>query len=174
MKILYTTLCVVLAAGCNSSSNTQSQQTVEQEQAIAIGKPAANPVTMTHQLSAERAKVGEPFEVSINFPAQYDQVSVRFQPSPHLQLIGEQQSTLTSKTGQGASQTLVVIPQTEGIHYLNVFAKEVSMAHDKPIAIRIVAGDKPLKAYMKVNGELSEDEKGRKIIIMQDKKGNDG
>ncbi len=65
------------------------------------------------------------------------------------------------------TETVVVVPRSEGIIYLNVFATGTfgsrKMGHVASIPLRV--GLNPLK-MMKKSGQPSTDEKGQKIIIL--------
>lgn len=71
-----------------------------------------------------------------------------------------------TQTQQSEEKVITVIPQTEGIHLLTIYAKDLSVAYEKPIAIQIVAGDKPIQDYLEINGTLEQQDDGETVISM--------
>ena len=69
-----------------------------------------------------------------------------------------------NKTGKADTHTITILPQTEGIHYVNIYQPG---ANQKPSVIRVIAGDKDIKEYLQTPGTLVEQEDGSKVISMK-------
>ncbi|NVK22841.1 MAG: hypothetical protein HWD86_10005 [Kangiellaceae bacterium] len=161
MKYLIMIFSFALAA---CSSQDAGHKTSEYQ---SPGKPSAE-VAMKYNLTKERVAVGETVTVSVSFDNSAKAIAARFEPTANMVMSGDNIKNFAQAKGDAnASYSFEVTPLTEGIHYINVFAKDASVSHEKPFAIRVVAGDKPIEEYLEVNGTLSEDENGEKIIIMK-------
>ena len=153
----------IAATACQAQDHTKHQQGYQSP-----GKPSYE-VSMDYKLSSERVAVGETVDVTLNFDNSNKGISAKVATTDNMSFNGKKEAHfLAQKSGQAnASHTFSVTPLTEGIHYINIFAKEASMSHEKPFAIRIIAGDKPVQEYLQKNGRVAVDENGEKIIIMQ-------
>ena len=155
-------LATVSLTACASQAPNHKTQQNKAQQAKVDTKAAIN-----YRVSKERVAVGEPIQIYLSANNHKDDVVARLQTSEKLLLSG--QSQMTFKAGQNQlseEQVITVIPQSEGIHLVTIFAKELSVAYEKPIAIQLVAGNKPISDYLEVNGTLEEQKNGEKVISM--------
>ena len=131
------------------------------------GKPGPK-VSINYRVSKERVAVGEAVEVYLSTSSLKQDITARLQTTDHLLLSGNSQMTFKagSQTQQTEEQVITVVPQTEGIHLLTIYAKDLSVAYEKPIAIQIVAGSKPIQEYLEINGTLEQQDNGETVISM--------
>lgn len=131
------------------------------------GRPGPK-VSINYRVSKERVAVGEAVEVYLSTSSLKQDITARLQTTDHLLLSGNSQ--MTFKAGnlsqQSKEQIITVIPQTEGIHLLTIYAKDLSVAYEKPIAIQIVAGSKSIQEYLEINGTLEQQDNGETVISM--------
>lgn len=171
MKSLTTILTVIgsLALGILSLSACANQtETSKTSQAYqSPGKPGAN-VSINYRVSKERVAVGEAVQIHLSAENNKQDVIARLQTSDKLLMTNNKELTFKASPlkQQPAEQVITVIPQSEGIHLVTIFAKELSVAYEKPIAIQIVAGDKPVGEYLEINGILEQQEDGETVISM--------
>lgn len=131
------------------------------------GKPGAK-TAINYKISKDRVAVGEAVQIYLSTSSISQDVTARFQTSDNLLLTDKAQLTFKaeSKSAQPEQQVITVIPQTEGIHLLTIYAKDLSVAYEKPIAIQIVAGSKPIQEYLEINGTLEQQDDGETVISM--------
>ncbi|ACV27712.1 hypothetical protein [Kangiella koreensis] len=131
------------------------------------GKPG-NDIAINYRISKERVAVGEAVQIHLSSVNNKQDVIARLQTTDKLLTTSSKELTFQAETSKQQSEELVitVIPQEEGIHLVTIFAKELSVAYEKPIAIQIVAGDKPVSEYLEINGRLEQQEDGETVISM--------
>lgn len=172
-KIAALTCAAALIVGCNNATTTNTPmnntkaETADKATYHSPGKPSAS-VEMNYTLSSERVAVGEAVQVQLSFDNSLNSVQAIINTQQELVLSGSKTVNFeTSKSGNAdASQIFEVTPTTEGIHLISVIAKNSNSDRAKPMVIRVIAGDKPIEEYLEVNGTLTEDEDGNKIISM--------
>lgn len=171
MKSLPVFLCITVSLMLGTMSLTACAKQAEAHKTShtyqSPGKPGAK-VVMNYQVSKERVAVGEAVEIRLSASNNTQDVTARLQTSDKLLLSGNSQMTFKAGTTaqKAQEQVITVIPQSEGIHLITIFAKELSVAYEKPIAIQIVAGDKPISEYLEINGTLEQQEDGETVISM--------
>lgn len=177
MKSLITLLAIVgssvlatlsLSACANQAENSKLDHDLDHKHSYqSPGKPGAK-AAISYRISKDRVAVGETVQIHLSTANNKQDVIARLQTSDNLLLSGDSQMTFkaTSQAKQLEEQVITVIPQSEGIHLVTIFAKELSVAHEKPIAIQIVAGDKPVSEYLEINGTLEKQEDGETVISM--------
>jgi hypothetical protein len=121
----------------------------------------------THTASAERAQIGVPYEIDITFLNASDSgFTADFSVTPGMDLISPKRMDIQAKEiGDSDSNKITVIPQKEGIHFLNIY--KVGAEQQKPSAIKIIVGEKDIMEYMESVGEVIEQEDGSKVISMK-------
>lgn len=131
------------------------------------GKPGSK-TAINYKVSKERVAVGEPVQVYLTTSNIKQDITARLQTTDNLILSSDSLMTFKSsnQTNQTEEKVITVIPQTEGIHLLTIYAKDLSVAYEKPIAIQIVAGDKPIQDYLEINGTLEQQDDGETVISM--------
>ncbi|MCW8858061.1 MAG: hypothetical protein OQJ95_11905 [Kangiella sp.] len=171
MKLLMMTLTIAgslafsalsLSACASQTETSKPKQTYQSP-----GKPGPK-VTITYQVSKHRVAVGEAVQIHLSASDNSEDVIARLQTTDNLLLSGNSQMTFKAnkQAQQPEEQIITVIPQTEGIHLITIFAKELSISHEKPIAIQIVAGNKPINEYLEINGTLEQQDDGETVISM--------
>ncbi|MBI3562902.1 MAG: hypothetical protein HY080_14425 [Gammaproteobacteria bacterium] len=163
---------------CNSSANQPiptSQSTDKHAHEIrprSAGKPSA-PIDITYQLSGTPA-VSVPLKISINFkplvPAHNLNVSYHMQGAlTGLDPVSEV-NIPDPATGKLLTQTVEVLPQAEGLHYVSVSATledANGQLQNKSIMIPVAVGEKA-----KLNPEhpnkthIQQDPQGNPIIVL--------
>lgn len=151
-----------LSACANQAETSKTSQTYQSP-----GKPGAN-VAINYRVSKERVAVGEAVQIHLSAENNQQDVIARLQTSDRLLTTSNKELTFKANTlkQQPEEQVITVIPQSEGIHLVTIFAKELSVAYEKPIVIQIVAGDKPVSEYLEINGTLEQQENGETVISM--------
>ena len=161
-------ILIILTAGlflaaCQQSevSSVKTDSDLKSVQAVATTN-----MKFEHRLSAERAQVGVPFKIELDFTGSSDSVlNAEFSSSPGLQMMGNTaESFQMNKSGQADTHIITLVPQTEGIHYVNIYEPG---SKQKPSVIRVIAGDKDIKEYLQTPGEIIEQEDGSKVIVMK-------
>jgi len=168
MKNLLITMTVfLLLAACQQSkvADVKSADKVRAE-SQETSMVATTNMKFEHTTSSERASVGVPYDIEINFSGSADSVlNAEFSTSSELQMMSNaSESIQMNKAGKAETQTITVVPQSEGFHYINIIQ---SGAKQKPSVIRVIAGDKNIKEYLKTPGTLVEQEDGSKVISMK-------
>ena len=138
------------------------------ETPIAVAVKAGNSLKVQHRLSSERAKIGVPYEIELDFSGPADSsFTAEFSTTPGLSLTSTVNANIQmNKTGQSETQTITLLPQQEGIHFVTVYRAGVNQ-QQKPTAIKVIVGDKDIKEYLQTPGELVEQEDGSKVISMK-------
>lgn len=132
-----------------------------------VAKLASNSIKFTHRTSSERAQVGVPFDIDIDFANTTDgSFTAEFSTTPGLSMSTAKRTDIRAqKAGVPSAKRVTVVPQAEGIYFLNIY--KVGAEQQKPSAIKIVVGDKDIKEYMQAIGEVVEQEDGSKVISMK-------
>ena len=183
MKKLLIISSTLLLAACQQSNVTDSEtatlvnesQTTDQ-QIIAksaesvempVAKLASNSLKFTHRTSSERAQVGVPFDIDIDFENVTDSAfKAEFTTTPGLMMSTAKSIDIQAEgTEVSLAKRVTVVPQAEGIYFLNIY--KVGAEQQKPSAIKIIVGDKDIKEYMQAIGEVIEQEDGSKVISMK-------
>ena len=153
----------LILAACQQSevSNAKTDTDLKPVQAV-----STTAIKFEHSLSDERATVGVPYKIMVDFSGKADSLmKTEFSTSSSLSMMSDTSASIQmNKTGKAETQTITVVPQTEGIHYVNIFEPG---SKQKPSVIRIIAGDKDIKEYLQTPGEIVEQEDGTKVITMK-------
>ena len=159
-----------------SEASTKAETTVTEPAVESIVEQNVDPVTVktgqselrfTHKTSSERAQIGVPFDIDINFENATDTAfTADFSTSPGLSMnTANRIEVLSQKRGIQSAKRVTVTPQAEGIYYLNFY--KVGAEQQKPSVIRVIAGDKDIKEYLQTPGDIVEQEDGTKVITMK-------
>ena len=151
---------------CQQSKVADTKIDTAAEIVPTVSTAATTALKFEHRVSAERAQVGVPYEIEIDFSGSSDSVlNAEFSSSAELQMMSNtSESIQMEKSGKADTLTITVIPQSEGIHYVNIYQPG---AKQKPSVIRVIAGDKDIKEYLQTPGTLVEQEDGSKVISMK-------
>lgn len=164
---LTTTISMVLGVSSLTASAQQTEAHNTNHSYQSPGKPGAK-TAINYKVSKERVAVGEAVQVYLSTSNIKQDVMARLQTTDNLLLSSN--SHMTFKAGnlnqQTEEQVITVTPQTEGIHILTIYAKDLSVAYEKPIAIQIVAGSKPIQEYLEINGTVEKQDDGETVISM--------
>ena len=167
-NLLITFAAFLLLAACQQSkiSDTKVADKTPTESSATVSSVATTNMKFEHRVSAERAQVGVPYEIEIDFSGSPDSVlNAEFSSSPELQMMSNtSESIQMEKSGKAETHAITVVPQSEGIHYVNIIQPG---AKQKPSVIRVIAGDKDIKEYLKTSGTIIEQEDGSKVISMK-------
>ena len=163
MKLLLSLLVAIPIVACNNQATT-AKEAHTKSGFKSPGKPSMK-VDMDYQISKERVAVGETVDIQFNFKGQAKPSSAKLKASKQLVLHGDNTIKM-QKSGRQQPHKFSVTPMTEGIHLVTIIAEDIQQSHQKPFAIRIIAGDKPIEDYLQQNGQLQVDENGEKIISM--------
>ena len=174
MKNLFIFIIGTLLFACSQSTALKSEQTQNKskesllikEDSTVSSKLSSNSIRFAHRMSAERAQVGVPFDIELDFTGSADSVlDTEFSTSTGLQMMGNTaESFQMNESGQADTHIITLVPQAEGIHYVNIYQPG---SNQKPSVIRIIAGDKDIKEYLQTPGTLVEQEDGSKVISMK-------
>lgn len=185
-KLFLTSFAFLALAACQQSKSSDSNSTqlvfenstpvvekaVEKESSLSANvMEAANTghsaMRFTHRTSSERAQVGVPYEIEIDFQGAADSVlNTEFRTTPGLSITSNAQASLQmNKLGKANSQKITVVPQQEGIHFVTIIDKNAK--NQKPSAIKIIVGDKDIKEYMQSMGEIKEMDDGSTVVSMK-------
>lgn len=164
MKILLSLFIAIPLVACNNQATTAKEEVHNKSGYQSPGKPSMK-VDMDYQVSKERVAVGETVDIQFNFKGQVKPSSAKLKASKQLVLHGDNTLKM-QKSGSQQPHKFSVTPMTEGIHLVTIIAEDIQQSHQKPFAIRIIAGDKPIEDYLQQNGQLEIDENGEKIISM--------
>ncbi|GAA4344918.1 hypothetical protein [Kangiella taiwanensis] len=162
-KLLLPLFVAIPLIACNNQ--TTAEDTKEAQSFKSPGKPSMK-VQMDYTVSKERVAVGETVDISVNFTGKQQPSHALLKTTDKMVLHGNSQLNLQKSSGGQTQHSFSVTPMTEGIHLVTVVAEDAQQSHKKPFAIRIIAGDKPIEAYLEKNGTLTTDENGEKIISM--------
>ncbi len=158
MKSLLTTNIAILLITCSFQITAQSLKETS------FQSPSNLP-EMEYTLSKDRVAVGERVDISLNFKGQTNAAHASVHTSNQLLLHSHNQ--LVIQKNSSAPKQLSVTPMTEGIHLITIVAGDIQQSKQKPFAIRIIAGDKPIEEYLKQNGILATNKNGEKVISMK-------
>lgn len=167
-KRMYITLVASLIFTMLIACSDKSAKVISSE-VLQSGKQTA-PISISYTIP-EKSNVDEKVTVSVEFRtlSDADGLKIEITAGEGLKLV-----TGTYKVDYGTkprnstfSETLTVVPQTEGILYLNVFVTGVfggnTMVRTGAIPIKVGAD---MKKMLKKPGEVTTDSKGQKIIIL--------
>lgn len=165
--LLSITGCLILGTLSLAACANQSEGTSTHHNYQSPGKPGVK-IAINYRVSKDRVAVGEAVQIHLSTSNNKQDVIARLQTSDNLLLSDNSQMTFkaTMQGQQSEEQVITVTPQSEGIHLVTIFAKELSIAHEKPIAIQIVAGNKPIGEYLEINGTLEQQDDGEQVISM--------
>jgi len=140
------------------------EKSVKESATVKHTTARAKSLNFTHAVQQERAQVGKPYEIDISFVGHADtQMTTRFLTTPNLVINSNLNNRVNfNAQGKAQAQRITVTPRTEGIHYVTIYRD--GDAKLKPAAIKIIAGNKPEKDYMKTEGTIVEDQNGAKVI----------
>lgn len=165
-------LCVILLASLFSigliACSEKSSKLVSGEVPLS-GKPTA-PVSISYTVP-EKADVGESITVTVKFKILSDaeNVDLKLTADKGLELTsGETEMAYGSQPANSTfSESVAVVPHTEGILYLNVFVTGTfngkTMVRTGAVPVNVGTNTRKI---MKKSGKITTDSTGRKIIIM--------
>ncbi len=171
--LLLTTSVLLLA--CQQSKVTQANNVDEHsstasavETPIAVAVKAGNSLKVEHRLSSERAKIGVPYEIELDFTGPADSsFTAEFSATPGLSLTSNTTAAIQmDNIGKSETKKIVLLPQQEGIHFVTIYRAGVNQ-QEKPTAIKVIVGDKDIKEYLQTLGTIVEQEDGSKVISMK-------
>lgn len=164
--IIFTATILIFSGGiaCSETSNK-----IISKELLQSGKPTA-PISISYIVPA-KANVGENITVTVEFKTLSDASGLK------LKLSAGKGLELTSgkyevdygnqPVNSTFSETVTVVPQTEGILYLNVFITGTfngnTMVRTGAVPINVGSD---LRKMLKKPGQVTTDSKGQKIIIM--------
>jgi len=172
-KLMTLLMAALLLTACNNTPQvvTESAPTGKSEASIIHTSARAKSINFTHSVQQERAEVGVPYVIDISFLGEANtQMQTRFETTSALAMNSKSLNNVAFGTqGKSQMQQITVTPRSEGIHFVNIY--RVGEAKLKPAAIKIIAGNKPEKEYMRIEGEIVEDANGRAVIEMPAEEG---
>jgi len=120
-----------------------------------------------HRTSTERAQVGVPYTIEVDFKGSVDKAySMQFEATPGLSMTSNNSAQVQiQKTGYAETQSITVVPQKEGIHYITIYENGMDQKQ-KPSAIKVIVGNKDIREYMETVGEIKEQADGSKVVSM--------
>ena len=132
----------------------------------AATKSETSNLKFQHRLSAERAQVGKTYEIDVDFMGLEESTfNVEFVTSPGLSLTSNKMSAIVmDKIGKAKTQTISLLPQQEGIYFVTMYKQG---SNQKPSAIKVIVGNKPVQEYLQTTGVVVEQEDGSKVISMK-------
>lgn len=156
----------LLLSACQQSKVADAKIDTAAENVQTVSAASTSALKFEHRTSAERAQIGVPYEIEIDFLGNADSMlNAEFSASPGLNMLNNKAASIQmKKSGKADTHTITVVPQSEGIHYVNIIQPG---ANQKPSVIRIIAGDKDIKEYLQTPGTLVEQEDGSKVISMK-------
>ena len=180
MNILLTVLSVVLFAACQSESLAKldvvesragKHESEQAEDFIIHGKPSA-PIKIHYTLKSV-PEVGQPLEIDVLLNSTLSGKAVNAKMS-HSEKLGYSKvfQKMTFKSGASSSDTQVItiVPQSEGIHYVNIYASiDVDgVIQSKAFLIPVEVGNVDWNKHLKINGVINDDGAGTggKVISM--------
>ena len=173
-KLAVAIIPMVLISACKQemASNTQpgvSKQSMHEHKYP--GKPGA-PVDMQFQMAKSPA-VGEILEVAVQLVNKIPvgRMTVKYTLPAELESTDAEHLVIFDQleTGSSSAITINLVPQAEGVFYVNLFVSMESegSVQSRSFAIPVNVGDvEPEKHLKKSPGKVSTDEKGRRIISM--------
>jgi len=172
-KVTTLLMTTLLLAACNNTPQavTESASVVKNQTSVVHTSARAKSINFTHSVLQARAEVGVPYVIDISFlGAANTQMQARLETTPELAMSSSSLSNIAfGAQGKSQMQQITVTPRSEGIHFVNIY--RVGETKLKPAAIKIIAGNKPLKEYMRTEGEIVEDANGRAVIEMPAEEG---
>ena len=182
MKNLILLTSILFLAACQQSTvsnadasaeNTEKQAELstttkaDDNVSVPVAKLANNSLKFTHTTKSERAQIGVPFEIDLKFTGlENEEFTTEFSTTPGLNMNSAKRNVIAlDNSGQSKSLKVSVLPQTEGIHFLNVY--RVGAENEKPSVIKVVVGNKDLKEYMQSMGEIQEQADGSTVVSMK-------
>lgn len=182
MKNLILLTSILFLAACQQSTvsnadasaeNTEKQAELsttakaDDNVSVPVAKLANNSLKFTHTTKSERAQIGVPYEIDLKFSGlENEEFTTEFSTTPGLNMNSPKRNVIAlDGTGHGESLKVSVLPQTEGIHFLNVY--RVGAENEKPSVIKVVVGNKDLKEYMQSMGEIKEQADGSTVVSMK-------
>lgn len=184
MKNLILLTSILFLAACQQSTVTEADSAASAEATekqtvlnttvkagvnvpVPAAKQANSSLKFTHTTSSERAQIGVPYEIDLKFSGLGNaEFTTEFSTTPGLNMNSPKQSVITlDDTGHSKSLKVSVLPQTEGIHFVNLY--RVGAEDQKPSAIKVVVGNKDIKEYMQSMGEIQEQADGSKVVSMK-------
>ena len=159
-------LSVLLLAPISINAETASHNN---ETRFIQYKPHA-PVSMTFSLP-EQIKVNEEFTVQVTFKndIDVDDIIIRFHTNNNLKLISERQYSLgIQASSQSNTFSVIVIPKSVGLFYINVSATLVNNGNhqSRSFAIPVKAENGDAENPLKANGIQKKSSAGGGIISM--------
>lgn len=169
MKNILTTIStLLLLAACQQSEVVETKMADKESAEVTqtVNTVATTNMKFEHRVSTERAQVGVPYTIDIDFSGSADSVlDAEFSTSSNMNMMSKSSESIQlSKAGKAETHTITVVPQTEGFHYVNIIQPG---ANQKPSVIRVIAGDKDIQEYLKTPGTIVEQEDGSKVISMK-------
>jgi len=166
--VLTLKLCLSLLLLGLMACNAETASYKEVERSIQY-KPHA-PVYMTHSM-ADKIKVNEKLSIQISFKNEIDadDIIVKFHVNRHLKLLSETQYSLgIQPASESNTVNIVVIPQSEGLFYINVSATLVNNGQhqSRSFAIPVNVGSDGGQNSLKANATQREIPNDGGIISM--------
>ena len=158
-------LALLAAAGASLSTAcaNAAQPATTPDFVLAAQKPNGSGVEVRYRV-LDTPEVGQPARVEIALARVTDPVgaSVKFSVDPSLRLVGTASTRLPAD--QTTTLTVTVVPQAEGLAYLNVFTTQRGLTSSTSIPIQTGAA-KPASKKPGA-GSLKETPEGEKILVL--------
>jgi len=171
--IILLTLSVVIVA-CDSkipsASNAELSQNKKKTEHLYPGKPVA-PIQMDYQFVNE-AQVGATLSIELMFTPGVDAdiISVNYTASPSLVIADNLAEFQFSNipANQTVTQTIHVIPQNEGKHYVRLsvtIQSQQGRSGSRSFSIPVTVGNIPAKSSLPANTKIQEQPAGDQLLI---------
>ena len=173
-KFVFEVLCATLLTAClvfsgTASCSKTSNQTISGK-VPEPSKPSA-PVSISYTVPA-KAAVDESVEVTIKFNTRSDveELTLTLTGGNGLELVPAEYEIDygTQPLNSTFSETVTVVPRSEGVLYLNIFVAGTfngnRMVRTGAVPVKVGSGD--IGKMLKKSGQVTSDAEGRKIIIM--------
>lgn len=163
----------ILFAGCApeiSSPGASKPKSVDFVAPGSPGKPSA-PIMISHTFDGVRS-IGQSIRINLSVVSKTpaSKVTIKVSSTGGLQIVtpDREKSYDNVAANTAISHSIDMIPQANGLFYLNVFVEIVSdgVKATKVMVIPIEVGTKGRKPVMKTNGSIKSDESGKKTITL--------
>ncbi len=172
-KLIITTMSVALiSSGVWVGAQTPTKSdTAEREQRVASpGKPGA-PIQLQYEVKGQLQTGGEVIVKLAFSGVGADMVTASVRPDPGLVRMDSAEDLrlpVQQKGGVATGQEIRLIPEQDGIYYVNIFASMMINGEEqfKSFAIPVEVGQVDWAEHLKPQGDLKDDGLGNTIIAL--------
>jgi hypothetical protein len=170
--VIIPSLLLACAIGLTNAKEPDANHMPEKAPSLYLRAQHNTPVDIQHTLGSKPV-AGKPLDIQFTFIPEValESIVVQFGGDKALNLdpAKNQFTYVGYGVGQTITQSLRVVPPSDGVFYVNIFITSSIHGHKrvKTSSVPIVVGNADRKSSLRANGKAVQDEKGQRFTVMQ-------